>query len=335
MNKYIKLVVLISIAVLSVYLSYRIAYYICETYFFDKVFYQKSVEFGYWIPGKKLLISDFGRRAYDVIPLFNASFVSRIPDWYRASVSDKALEHVFTVAIIGDSYVWGQGVHFSDSVSQVLERKLNTIRKTKVFAFAEEGDDVVENYSKYVYLQDKHIDLFVFVIVNNDVMLNIERKYSSDGDLKIYTTINDGCVRANNQETTGIYFSDQKKGYRYYDQKIHESYANSANICVLNTVASLLPKEKAIYFDPDNYFTVQDKGMDVYLSALRQNNLYILSSAKGRSLTEYAPYFRDPEKYFHVSQLEDHPSVLAHRMYADILFREITTNPRWELMQRK
>lgn len=332
MSRKVKLFVQVCLLLISCFLSYRLAYYICETYFFDKVFYQKSVAFGYSIRGKNLTMPDYGRRSYDVIPLHDASLISKIPAWYRASVSDKSLEHTFTIAMIGDSYVWGQGVRFSDSMSQVLERKLNSIRKTKILSIAAGGDDLVDNYSKYAYLQDKHIDLFIFVIVSNDLVFNKPREYLNDRDSEIYDSLIKACMSETGVPATTVRFTNIQKSNEYLTQIFLASYANPTNICVLHAVAALLPKEKAIYFIPDD--VAYDTHLYDFTSVLKNNNLFVLPSTIAKTMPEYASYFHDSDVYFHVSSLDPHPSVLAHRMYADILFREITSSPQLGFIKR-
>ena len=326
MNTYLKCVTRTVLILVSSIIACRLAYYVCVTYFFDTVIYYKSTEYGYWIPGGHTELTDFGRRAWDVIPLFDRSLLSGIPSEYRALQNDTR-PHTFTIAMIGDSYVWGQGVLFSNSVSQVLERKLNAVRKTRVLSLASPGDDMVENYSKYLYLRDKHMDLYIFVPVNNDVMLNLRRDY----DQKIYDMLITPCEQTTGHAVSGVGPADWNKGMKYYNRKIREAYANPSNICVLNIVAAAYPKDRAIYFIPDDYFNI-DTTTHIYETALARDGLYILSSSLARNSPVYGKYFSDTDRYFHVSSLEEHPSALAHRMYADVLFHEITTNRRWNFV---
>jgi len=308
------------LVVLSFAVSYRTAYYMCERYFFDEVFYRKSIAHGYWVQGKQLKIEDFGNRSEDVRGLFEHLRSD-------ASVLGVADENEYTIAMIGDSYVWGQGVRFEDTVSQVLERKLGTVRKTNVLALATSGDDMIENLAKYRAYEDKNIDLFVFILVNNDVLLNLERKYSGTKDRALFSELNEVCYEETEATATGVFWSDwDVHGDEYYKQKMADSYANPANQCILNRVVSSLPINGAIYFIPDD----RDAYLDAYVEVFRKQGMYLLDMQKAQTNPRYRAYFSDPNRYFWVSAIEDHPSVLAHRMYADLLAEEILSNPRWK-----
>lgn len=326
MGKYPKVLALFGSAIVTIAMAYHLAYFIGETFFFDKLFYNKSIAHGYWVPKKNTQISDFGRRSKDALPLYELSTISSASATVLGSMKDS----VFTVALIGDSYVWGQGVRFEYTMSQLLEKKLNERRPSRVLSLASSGDDVIENYSKYVYANAMGVDMYIFVLVNNDVLINKQRKYDDTVDTQVYDRLTGLCSKQTNREVTSVRWDDSEiNGGEYYLQKLQESYHNPANICVLQRVAAMLPKERALYFVADD----REKYLDIYINALEQSGLHIIDRVLGKRLNKYSKYFSDTNKYFRVSKIEDHPSVLAHRMYADILFDELITNPSWGFLR--
>lgn len=335
MNKGIKILVLVILATMSSVFSYVVSGWIAEHYFFDKFVYYKRLDYGYFVPDKFKSFIDFRDRARDVIPyLKDARQFSK--QYADANVLGSTDRQEFTIAFIGDSFVWGQGVKFEDTVTQVLERKLNKIKLTNVLALAISGDNIMENIAKYVLSRRfHHVDLYVFMPLINDVLLNTDReKYALD----LYDEIIDPCA-----EKTGIEpitaepvdeMNEEKKtqGMR----KEFEASKNSTNICIFDSVYQLLPRDNAIYVLPYEYKNENTIAERIRIEqTLHNNNLYIVYARDGKNIPQYTKYWENPDKYFRVSSVEVHPSKLAHRMYADLLYQEITTNPRWGFVENK
>jgi len=134
----------IALAILSTILSILLTFWISEEWFFDKVYYQKSVLHGYWPPGKELLYIDFGRRGQDISKLLD--FIHN-----PASYPNKIKTTGFTIVIIGDSFVWGQGLRESQRFTTILNKRLNSIRPTSIIQLGSNGDSLLDNYIKYHY----------------------------------------------------------------------------------------------------------------------------------------------------------------------------------------
>lgn len=318
MKKIIFPFLLIIVIFCTAYSTYKISYFIAENYFFDKLFYKKNRDYGYLscnVDGCAL--EKFKDRSKDIryITDGKASLLNQ-------TVLGKSSDDPYKIAIIGDSYVWGEGVKNDKTVSSVLEKKLNKIKNTQVFQLGWPGDSILSNYEKYKLIQQReNIDLYVFVLVDNDLMFHPQAQHDSS----MFENIIYRCRKPYDNITY-----DQNQNVPGYDHnKIkQESFENPQNICVLNEVISLLPKTNAIYFSsypPSKDYPLYQK----YARYFEDEDLYILSVEKGEEMSEYKKYWKNYEKYFTVSQIETHPSNLAHNMYADILFEEITTNPRW------
>jgi hypothetical protein len=151
----------IGIAILALIIGIFASQWISEKFFFDKFFYQKSIKYGYILSKRDAKLEDFGKRAADVLTLL------KHPEELRSS------QGLFTVAIIGDSFVWGQGIRNQDRFAEVLEKKIKKIRPARVLSLALCGDSLYDNYIKYQILirNGIHVDFFVFGLVDNDLVL--------------------------------------------------------------------------------------------------------------------------------------------------------------------
>jgi len=318
MKKIIIRCFLIVIIFCTTYLTWKISYFIAENYFFDKLFYKKSRDHGYLsCDSHSCYLGKFEDRSKDLRYIKDSG-----KNFINQTVLGKSSNDPYKIAIIGDSHVWGVGVKNDKTVSSVLDDKLNKIKNTQVFQLGWPGDSILSNYEKYKLIQQReNIDLYVFVLVDNDLMFHPQAQHDSS----IYQNIISRCKKPHDNITYG---QDNKiPGYDHEKIK-QESFKNPQNICVLNEVISLLPKTNAIYlssFPPSKDYPLYQK----YARYLEDENLYILSVEKGQEMDEYKKYWENPKKYFTVSRMELHPSSLGHKMLADILFNEITTNPRW------
>ena len=173
LTKIAKATINILLSFISVVISLLLSYWIAERYFFDKLFYQKSIQHGYWIP-----IEGYKERVADLLEL-----ESRLKDDRGLQLHDKQPSNKFTIAVIGDSYVWGQGVRFSQTATQGLEKKLNKYRNTEVLSFAYSGDNILDYAHRYhQIMQSFDVDLYIFALVINDILLATGGERFRDGD---------------------------------------------------------------------------------------------------------------------------------------------------------
>lgn len=68
-TKKLHVIVFVLLIVLTTFFSYKLVYAIGERYFYDKLFYRKSITYGYTEQNKDLTV--FGKRAKDIILLRN------------------------------------------------------------------------------------------------------------------------------------------------------------------------------------------------------------------------------------------------------------------------
>jgi len=324
-----KKLLLVLVGVCSTILSIWLTTILAEKFFFDKFFYYKSIKHGYWVPDKKISFADFGKRAKDLLQL-EQDYGSLDTKEDILGVQDDT--ETYTIAIIGDSFVWGQGVRFEDTISQQLEKKMNQYRKTTVLSLGYSGDSVLDYIIRFNKIKQTYpVDLYIFVLVDNDLML-------ADYNKKKYeqTTIYRDCQKRF-PEQKPVYSLLVKEGdaqkningaaasdsyIKRYVERREQSWQSELNLCILDQSLQALPTDNAIFFISqifDNY----------YKEHLKMNDKKVLSSTDGRTLNEYERYWEDPYKYLEVSQNDSHPSKIAHRMFADILSKEILTNPKW------
>lgn len=316
MKKGLKIFCIVCFVCISGLLSYKGAYWIGEKYFFDKLFYQKSIKHGYMPPGKDFDYKYFGGRSKDLKAL--GEFTYKNKNNIRG-VSNK--NEVYTVAVIGDSYVWGEGVKEDQIFTRVLEKKLNKIRPTKVLSLGECGDSILDYLARYEKVKSVYnIDLNIFSAVNNDALLNRDGRLENDD----YKNIISDCQKKYNTDPIYDFYSDDGKKWLENFLKVGN---NPVNLCVMERSIELLPTEKSIYFIPQ-YFWENAEDIVLYRNFLSKYSKNILLSSSGENIKEYQPLFSG--NAFQVSKKEGHPSVMAHQMYADVLYREITNNPKWK-----
>jgi len=306
----------LGLAMISGCLSYKLVYFIGETYFFDKFFYQKSIKYGY---GEKWKLENYGERSEDLLSLEYLASNKIEADYKSNKVLGVENDNVYKIAVIGDSIVWGEGLKNDDRFVEILEKKLNKIYPTKVFSFSECGDSILENYIKYKILENARsdIDLYIFGLVKNDLIFKNKERY----DLLIFDKIVNDCA------DKPFYFSNTDSDDVLYKDTVKNSFdKNFGNFCVLEKIADLLPKEKTIYFD----FSIvsKDEYLERYISVLREKNLFI------KKYIDYTCKACEKCDCYFVSEKERHPSVFANKKYAETLYNEIITNSEYQFPKK-
>jgi lysophospholipase L1-like esterase len=312
---------LILFSCLFSFLSFKVTYLIAEKYFFDKIFYQKSIAYGYWVEDKDLRPEAFGKRAQDIEELQQRAHLTPENSPQILGTCD---DHKYVVTVIGDSYVWGQGIKNEERFVEILEKELNKIRPTRVVSLGNSGDNIFDNYIKYLWAKKQYrSDLFVFGMVTNDLLFNLSDRY----DEKMYNDLISGCSGEpiydkypdSNKLNT---LEDQRKEYGDLMDRSYEK--QTKNYCALQKVASLLPKEGILFFDFDKQKYIGWESLQAYESVIAQHNLPILSLD---NLSHPLPEHYSP--VWNVSPLDGHPSAYSNQLFAESLFKEITENPRW------
>ncbi len=215
--------------------------------------------------------------------------------------------------MIGDSYTWGQGLTNAQLASVKLEKMLQQKTKVKVYLFGNPGDTIVDNYIKYRYLQRNYpeIDLFIFGMVDNDLLFQQNNAYSQeffDSFIKL-------CPSPLYYQPTYDPLAEQEET-PYYIQIKNSFSSKYSNTCVLDLIASLLPKE-ALFF---NYNDFQDNNvlqqeLARYVLSLEAHDLQVISMKDKLTKEEMEHQF--------VSKKEQHPSAVMNTAYARVLYEEI------------
>lgn len=250
---------------------------------------------------------EFGRRSVDMRSLERGDLLQNLP-------SD-----VFVVAIIGDSYTWGQGVKNSDLFGVVLEKKLNAVKKSKVIILGNPGNSLLDHLSNYEKLKKLgvHIDVFVFALVTNDILPFYEGSYSQGAVevLKKCEFLYGPLVRDINWSDSTISMENKLEQSNSLWNRIWASYANR---CLLDIFA-LLPTHNSYYLLTDNY-TGSNIAWDEMRKKLLQYGKKVISSSEMAGEAPYSNYLMNPSKYLEVSARDQHPSKRAHALYAELLF---------------
>ncbi len=315
----IKFLVLLVVASLSVFVSYALGTAVARRYFFDRIYYQKSPEFGY-------ATTDDEWNALAVERMNGLPLLTSTPSVSMSGATTQS--HAYTIAVIGDSLVWGMGVRTRERFSELLAGKLGRYRPTHVYTLGKPGDNFLDHLSKTVLLEkNAPPDLYIFIVFTNDILLWDTARYPSP----LGEAITEKCRGLGPYVYDGNFPAPPASMDSYYD-RVLQAWENPANLCLISEGVAHLPRN-AIYLIVDNHSETHD--YDRYAEFLRGVGLSVQSiSRNSPGIDRYRRYFDNPQKYFSVSRKENHPSTLANRMFADYLFYEIVNNARWGFVQR-
>jgi lysophospholipase L1-like esterase len=296
-------------------------FFIGDRYFFDRVLYQKSVWHGYY--DQPLTIE-----RYRSLP---GILQQRVKDTFELRQGKQVLSpYEYTVAVLGDSFVYGLGVRNSLRFTQVLEKMLQPYG-VKVVTIALNGDSFFDNFQKYQLLEAQGgVDLYVFGMVNNDLIQNEQSLFASNQ--LIQQVAHNHCAGKPlflaNRPNWEIRFADLVN--EYYYPSLQEEYANG---CVMQQLLSKLaePENNNIIFfqfewSPDGvpsrsqYTNDTEYKSDMiaywYTKQVEQVGFKVLKSQDPKYNFWYEP----------VSSFEQHPSARMHAFYAQLLAKEIITH---------
>lgn len=326
----------------SLLISLPILLFLIETTFFDLFYYQKSITHGYWI--KDMPAEAFGERVTEQLRLSafieNYKINNELSTLYFETKEFEGIsDEIFTIVVVGDSYVWGQGVRNKQIFTHILEKKLNKIKPTRVISLGNSGDNVFDYYIKYFYAQKLYpeADLFIFGLVNNDLLLNENERYDAtfmqmlankcDTGLSVY----DKNVLATQLVDTGI----TKK----FPESINSVSLNHAEIvtmsldkktknwCQFEKIVPFFPKD-AIYvnFDAHRFNSwLADIGFSDIVKLMKNNSLDIVDAKGYNEKNLFLKNFNHLYYYgdYSVSKHDFHPSAYAHWQYANLLYNKI------------
>lgn len=317
---YEKKIPLLVTGLLTSIVSLASCYWLSVNVFFDEVYYQKSVRFGYW-NGRDLSL--FGDRSRDVVNLFN----------YNNQKAQATLEsrdgNVYTIVFIGDSVTWGQGVLNSETFPHLVERNLSKYRKVKVITLALPGDNIIDHLEKYLAIKKQiNPDLFIFVPCMNDIFVphqGVSSVYESLNQMEI-GTIKKDCIDQFSQEFTSDVINND---WGQYLNKMKEAWSNTSNICVMQRALNIISKDK----EKTVFLFIDDPNNGSYISLVKQAGFSIIHDIEGEEIPTYAKYWNRGNSSFSVSAREGHPNRIAHQMYTDILLMHLLGEKKWKFLE--
>jgi hypothetical protein len=301
-------------------------------FFFDKFYYQKSPLYGYVVPNSYPLSNkknprSIEKRIADLRQLFPQTVVTQKS---HSQKTNQEFPKPFTIAVIGDSMVYGSGVRTQQRFSEVLEKRLNEIRPTRVITLAQVGDSVVDNYYKLQKLEEQEkLDLIIFGIVENDLLIDSPDKYP--GERQLYDQLQVLCP--------GPEISYLETGsFSTFEESLDKLYVPSfadgtANQCFLKEILQRVQNKPLFFFAfmslTDTYKppvgSTLDKSWQViqkYVRLIEEAGIPVVSP-------ENLLYF----EYKTASKQEKHPSASTHSQFAESLVKEITSNPQWKFYE--
>ena len=281
---------------------------------------QMNIAHGYTNGKTQIPLVNFGKRSQDIVRLIqeNSSGHS-VPDATDTPAT-------FTIAVLGDSYAWGQGILEEERFSQLLEQKLNAVRPTRVVSLSQDGDSVIDNYVKYIlYTKNHHLDLTVITIVDNDLLFGANNTYSRNIENSIIQSCNKPIIRDRGRLSSVYSWLKRNIPWRLlpmqvfqapekiYEQTRAETYLESnGNLCVLRKILDSLPKDGSIIFFNygDNWGSPSQ--LEMFTKEVTAHGFPVIA----------IPKMNDEPRLF-VSEKDKHPSAYANKLFADELFKTI------------
>lgn len=279
-----------------------VPYRLIRPMFFDKFIYMKDSDYGYKI----------GKNGSGCTAGLNS-------DGYRDKEFYPKTDDEYLIAVVGDSFVYGQGLKIKNRFTNLLENKLNSLkkRKVRVLNIGKCGANIyIDFVAMNKFIGKFHPDLTILALFENDLFI-----YPDKSDVPPFVDSNIGPV-----------ISDSIDEPSKYKEHILGAYdSKSANHKMLLEILNRLPKDGFLPFllsvnkmpsfaEQTMLREFSDRGFPIINSFDLFNEKYkILASKNKYGLV--------------ISKREYHPNSLANKMYAERLFQEITGNPRWGFIQ--
>lgn len=310
--------------IVSTGVSLCVAYYVAETYYFDRLFYKKSSLHGYHKQNTTRVIEFNNSRVLEKRIKDLRFLISLNNQTEEPATLNETTDKQYKIAVIGDSITYGLGVRQQYSFPRVLERKLNKYAPTRVFVLAQSGDNMLEHFAKFLLAKENlSPDLYIIAFVENDLLINSKPKYPNQKALN--ARLSQSCLKPEFiYQWPNKDISLAKMVSEAHFPSIDESYAN---ICYFKEVVKEIAKDKVVFY---NLFGFHDPDTFSYphnLNAVVINNMVEIITTNGGFVVERSDI---PFVYTGVSKMEGHPSKKTHMLYADSLFKEIITNPKYD-----
>ncbi len=302
-----------ALAVAASFLAVALAALATQRWFFDRLYYQKSVAHGYWegVLGGGNPDAVGGRARY--LPALYRALGRLPPSWqqYAERPPEPIPEGSFVAVVLGDSLCWGQGVRDHQRWVHRLEQRLDRVRPTVLIPLCEPGDQLIDHWNKHGASQAVwQPDLYIFALVSDDVLLSGREVTLSPPAREIV----EGCAQHPSSDGGGPM------------QQVSMDFAyspGSAQRCVADAVLARLPQERSLYFIYGPPFHM---GVDVageLARPLEQRGIEVLELVPDQGEGPDGPYSRR----YYVSKREVHPSAWSHKLFAEALYEHIVADP--------
>jgi hypothetical protein len=318
-------VVLFSLTVLSSVIAVWSSLYISETFFFDKFHYNKSTMYGY-------LTDEINPLAREKNPTAIEKRLSDLRILFPSSQNNSQIlgrsvnnDEQYTIVVVGDSVVYGTGVKDGERFSALLEKELNKVRPTKVYALAQPGDSIIDNYVKYQKAKEQlDPDLTIFGSVENDLYFGSPDKYPEEKS--IYDELRERCPGT--EVGTGTELSPTAGYTEMLDKIIVPSFDSAnANFCYLQTIVEEKINDERVFFY--SFYSLEDVSQLAAEDDWRKIQTVLQRYAQtvnDAGIPVVTPANVIDFQFRSVSARESHPNASTHQKYAQSLAQEIIQN---------
>lgn len=315
-------------SILSVTICLLIIYFGFPQFYYDRFIYGKSLQYGFWPAGKNLTVQDYGQRGEDVQYIVTLS--EKSPDVSGMTTSQ---EDTYNIALLGDSFVWGNGLTLDQTIKQTLLDKLNqkiTNKQVNVYSYAMGGDSLLDHLAKLKILEENNqqINLYIVEVVYNDLLIRPDIPYNNP----IYTEVIHRCSQKYPSTTVSKHpawdMLVRKDANELGDQALYASYQNPINICIFSESLKELEaaaKGKILFF-LTNYSQKRDGIWEQIVSYFTTNNINYIEATEGQKISKYSHCFDNEEtikQCFWVTHYDIHPSALANEMFAELFIQNM------------
>lgn len=288
-------------------------FFVGEQYFFDKLFYRKSTLHGYYDNRRPWKNPLYQFISFTIGPIND--------DLYRDKPFIPKQADEYLIIISGDSNVWGTGVRVSQRFTNILEKKLNAYRKTRVISLGKGNTGFAFHLAELEkYVSSLKPDLVIQTFYENDLVLNQHEA----SKLEKYFW--------HNKDT--IIFYNEKDIQANYSQKVLHSYdSKTINYEIFQYFLPKLNKDD-LYFLL-HYFPLTEHEILIE-NALQSQGLRVVDNQdllKSKYEELMATNNEKLNPTLEISAMEGHPNPIAHQMFAETLYREIITNPGYHFLE--
>lgn len=328
-SKWQRLIILLVFVFVSAIISSSIVFFITESVFFDKIFFQKSCLHGYqnsqsWLCWGRLQDS-VRQRLNDSELVFSGTFQPKTDE--------------VTIALLGDSFVYGLGVRDNQRFGQILEKQLDQIAPTRVLNLAKQSDHIVDTMAKYEYLKNHYdIDLYIVTVLSNDLYIDSFDRY--ENSKQIYEEFAKQCPQprydtpnyGNNPESYLYQLSPEYNNHCLYRESMKLLAQSDTPVEIfLYNVEPQSEKQVSTYseffksYDINQY---KDQAYDII-------NRFFAEEARAQSLPVIDISNINAYYWESVSELEWHPSASAHQLFAESLFHELSGSELYQIPKKQ